>query len=162
MSDFLRTTCGGFAALAIFALGAAGQAAAQGELSGLAGSWAGAGQIRLSDGRGERLSCRASYNPRDGGSSLGMSIRCASQSYKIELRSSLSLAGGRVTGSWEERTYNAGGSISGTSTAGSLRLSFSGTMGGSISVSYGGSNQQVSIRTSGSEFASISLSLKRG
>jgi hypothetical protein len=162
MSKALRSTCGAGAALAIFTLGAVAPVQAQSELSGLAGSWSGGGQIRLTDGRYERLSCRASYNPREGGNALGMSIRCASQSYKIELRSSLNLSAGRVSGSWEERSFNAGGSVSGTSAAGALRLSFSGTMGGSISVSYGSSSQQVSIRTSGSEFSSISLSLKRG
>lgn len=162
MSDFLRTACGAFAALAIFTHVAAGPAAAENEFSGLAGSWSGGGQISLADGRSERLSCRANYLPKDGGSSLGLSIRCASQSYKIELRSSLKVAGSRVSGSWEERSFNAGGSVTGSSTSGSLRLAFSGTMDGSMSVSYGGSSQQVSIRTTGGELSGVSLSLRRG
>ena len=162
MPNAPRSTSGAVAALAVFTICAVATARAETALSGLSGSWTGGGQIRLADGRSERLSCRASYNPRDGGNGLGMSIRCASQSYKIELRSSLILAGGRVSGTREERSFNAGGVVSGTSATGALRLSFSGTMGGSISVSYGGSSQQVSIKTSGSELSSISLSLKRG
>ncbi len=162
MSDFLRTTCGAIAAVAVFTLGAGGPVAAENEFSGLAGSWSGGGQIRLADGRSERLSCRANYLPKDGGSGLGLSIRCASQSYKIELRSSLKLSGSRVSGSWEERSFNAGGSVTGSSASGLLRLAFSGTMDGSLSVTYGGSSQQVSIRTSSGELSAISLSLKRG
>ncbi len=161
MANALRSTLGIISAIAFSTLGTAAPATAQSDLSVLAGSWSGGGQIRLADGRSERLSCRASYNQRDGGSGLGLSIRCASQSYKIELRSSLKLAGGRVNGSWEERSFNAGGSVTGSSASGLLRLAFSGTMDGSLSVSYGGSSQQVSIKTSGGELSAISLSLKR-
>ncbi|CAN0390326.1 unnamed protein product, partial [Phaeothamnion confervicola] len=122
-------------------------ARAEGTISNLAGSWSGGGQLRLDDGRTERLSCRANYSPRDGGSGLGMSIRCASQSYKIELRSSMRVDSGRVSGTWEERSFNAGGSLSGRSTSGQLSVSFIGSMSGSLSVSYGGSSQRVSIKS---------------
>lgn len=136
-------------------------ASAESVLGGLAGTWSGGGQIRLADGRSERLTCRAFYNSRDGGNGLGIALRCASQSYKIELRSSVRLSGGRVSGTWEERSFNAGGEITGSASSGSLRLSFSGTMTGSMSVSYAGSSQRVSISTAGGELSSVSLSLSR-
>ena len=113
------------------------------------------------DGRTERLTCRANYSPRDGGAGLGMSIRCASPSYKIELRSSMKVDGSRVSGSWEERSFNAGGSLSGRSAAGHLSVSFSGSMNGSLSVSYGGSSQRVSIKSSGAGFTQVALNLSR-
>lgn len=147
---------------AIVVLGSLSAARADTSLSGLAGSWSGGGQIKLSDGRSERLTCRASYNPREGGSSMGLALRCASQSYKIELRSSLRVAGGRVSGTWEERSFNAGGAIAGSASNGALRLSFSGSMSGSMSISYGGSSQRVSITTGGGGLSSVSLSLSRG
>lgn len=135
---------------------------AQAGLSGLAGTWSGGGQLKLSDGRSERLTCRAFYSPREGGSGLGLALRCASQSYRIELRSSMRVAGGRVSGTWEERSFNAGGAISGSAGSGSLHLAFSGTMSGSMSVSYGASSQRVSITTGGAGLSSVSLSLSKG
>jgi hypothetical protein len=138
-------------------------AAAQTPFNALAGSWSGGGQIRLGDGRTERLSCRANYNPRAGGSSMGMSIRCASPSYRIELRSSLQYAaGGQVSGTWEERSFNQAGTISGRASSGALNMSFSGNINGSLNVSYSGSSQRVSITTGGNGFSSVSLSLSKG
>lgn len=148
------------AAAAALAFGAlASPAHAQSQLSGLAGNWSGGGQIRLDDGRSERVSCRAFYNPRDGG--LGLALRCASQSYKIELRSSLRVNGSRVSGTWEERSFNASGAISGSASSGSLNMSFSGSLNGSMSVNYGASSQRVSITTGGPGLTSVSLSLSR-
>ena len=137
-------------------------AAAESPFAGLAGSWAGSGQIRLQDGHSERLTCRALYNPKDGGSSMGLSLRCASPSYKIELRSSLRYEGGRVSGSWEERTFNAGGSVSGKASAGAMQLSFSGNVSGTMSVTFGGSSQRVALTTSGGGLSGLSLSLSKG
>lgn len=160
----LRPALGSLSITAIIlaAIPMSGPAAAQTPFSGLAGSWSGGGQIRLADGRSERLSCRANYNPRAGGSSMGMSIRCASPSYRIELRSSLQYASGQVSGTWEERSYNVGGAIAGRASSGALNMSFSGNINGSLNVSYGGSSQRVSITTGGNGFSSVSLSLSKG
>lgn len=157
----LRGIVGSLALASTMLAGLAISSSAETALSGLAGTWSGGGQIRLSDGRSERLSCRAFYNPRDGGASLGIAIRCASQSYKIELRSSLKLASGRVSGTWEERSFNAGGAITGTAAPGSLSVAFSGSTTGSMSISYGGSSQRVSITSSGGELSGVSLSLMK-
>ena len=159
-------TCNSRTMACLFALAAsvaiASPAAAQTPFSGLAGSWSGGGQIKLNDGTAERLSCRASYNPKENGASMGMSIRCASQSYKIELRSSLQYAGGQVTGTWEERSHNVGGPVSGRASNGSVNVSFGGDIAGSMSVSFTASTQRVSISTGGAGFASVSLNLSRG
>lgn len=137
-------------------------ASAQAPFATISGNWSGGGQLRLADGTSERLSCRAYYSPKDGGAGLGMAIRCASPSYKIELRSNLRYAGGRVSGSWEERSFNVGGGVSGRASPGSISVSFSGNVSGSMSVSYSGSSQRVSISTGGSGFSSVSLSLSKG
>ncbi len=131
-------------------------------LSILAGTWNGSGQIRTGDGRTEKLSCRAFYTARDSGSGLGVALRCASQSYKIELRSSIRVAAGRVSGSWEERSFNLGGTVTGSASAGALSLLFSGGTNGSMSVNYSASSQRVSITTSAGGGARVSLSLSKG
>ena len=100
----------------------------------LFGSWGGTGELRLDKGRKERIKCSAYYT--GGGSELGMAIRCQSDSYKIEIRSKLSYSGGRLSGNWEERTFNASGAASGTATPSSIRLSISGAVSGSMNVTY--------------------------
>lgn len=124
----------------------------------LLGSWRGTGQVQLNTGK-ERLSCNAYYT--GGGSQLGMAIRCQSGSSTVHIRSKLSLSGNRITGSWEERTYNATGTASGTATPGRISISVSGSIRGSMTVNYSSSRQSVSIATSGSPLQRVSISLTR-
>lgn len=137
------------------------QAYAASPFHAIGGSWHGSGRIRLSDGKTENLRCRAYYNPKSGRAHLGMAIRCASASYNIHMRSSLNFDGGRVTGSWEERTFNASGGVSGSARNGSISLSVSGAVSGRMNISYGGSRQNVSITTSGTALESVNISLRR-
>jgi hypothetical protein len=132
-----------------------------GPFGGLGGSWAGSGRVRLDAGQTEALRCTANYVPRGGGSGLGLSLRCASASNRIELRANLSVRGGRVSGSWEERSFNAGGDLSGLASGGSLRLRFSGTISGSMLVTTAGNSQSISVRTDNSALQGVNVSLRR-
>ena len=78
------------------------------------GSWVGGGGLNFKDGRSEKLACTAYYTSSGEGEALTTALRCTGPSGKLELRSHLSYAGGKVSGSWEERTYNASGDASGT------------------------------------------------
>src|SRR5690242_1162026 len=130
-----------------------------GSFDTLLGSWRGSGQIELSQGKTERLKCNAYYT--GGGSQLGMAIRCQSESSNVEIRSKLSQSGGRVTGTWEERTFNAEGNASGQATNGKITLSISGSVIGSMQVSYSASRQSVSISTQNIALKSVSIDLTR-
>jgi len=125
----------------------------------LLGSWRGSGQIELDKGRKERLKCSAYYT--GGGSQLGMAIRCQSESSNVEIRSKLSESGGRVTGTWEERTFNASGNASGQVGAGKISLAVSGGVTGTMSVSYTSSSQSVSITTQNIALKSVRIDLTR-
>ncbi len=125
----------------------------------LLGSWGGTGEIRLDKGRRERIKCNAYYT--GGGSQLGLAIRCNSDSYKIEIRSKLSYSGGRLSGNWEERTFNATGSASGTATPSRIALSIRGGVSGTMVVSYTKSRQSVSISTQGIALQGVSITLGR-
>lgn len=132
-------------------------------LSKLAGSWSGSGTIRFEGGQSERLTCRGYYTIKDGGAGIGLALRCASSSAKIDLRSLLNYQGGRVSGSWEERTFNATGGVSGRASSGNMNLAISGGgLSGSMSVSFSGSSQAVSINTSGTSLNGVSINLHRG
>ena len=152
------------AALGFSALALAGPvgAVAAGPFDSLGGSWSGSGHIKLDDGRTEGLKCRAYYSPRGGGSSVGLSLRCASASNKIDLRASLKSTSGRVAGSWEERTFNVSGSASGRAAGNSIRLAIdSGLLSGSMAVTTNGRNQSISVRTDGPALRGVSISLRR-
>jgi hypothetical protein len=125
----------------------------------LLGSWRGGGQMELSEGKIERLKCNAYYT--GGGSRLGVAIRCQSELSNIEFRSKLSQSGGRITGTWEERTYNAEGIASGQATNGNINLTISGGVTGSMLVSFGASRQSVSISTQGIALKGVSIDLTR-
>jgi hypothetical protein len=66
-----------------------------------------------------------------------------------------------VSGSWEERTYNAAGSASGSLTPGRLNIRISGTVSGSMTVNFTKSRQNVSISTQGTSLRGVSMSLSR-
>jgi len=54
---------------------------------------------------------------------MTLSLRCASPSNRIELRASLVSRGDRLTGTWEERSYNASGNVSGVAAGSTGRAS---------------------------------------
>ena len=129
----------------------------------LNGSWSGSGQMRLEGGRTENLRCRASYTDRNNGSSLGISLRCASASSKVDLRANLKAsAGTRVSGQWEEREFSTGGNASGTASGNHVSLAISGDLlTGSMSVTTNGARQSVSITTHNVSLKGIQIALAR-
>jgi hypothetical protein len=138
------------------------EARAESPFEMLAGTWVGSGQIRLDNGKSEALKCRAFYTQRDAGG-LGIALRCASASNKIELRASLSQNSGAVDGSWEERTFNAMGTVKGKMTPSKINLSITGgTFSGSMNVSILGERHSVSIETNGIGLKGVSINLSRG
>jgi hypothetical protein len=134
-----------------------------GPFSVLAGTWSGSGQARLDGGRSETLKCKASYTDRNDGSGLGIALRCAGAAAgTIDLRASLASNGGRVSGNWEERQYNASGSVSGQVNGNRISVSINGGgLNGTMSVTTNGSSQSVQISTDGGTFKGMSIGLSR-
>jgi hypothetical protein len=138
-------------------------AAADGPFSGLSGTWRGAAKVQLQSGNSETLRCYAYYTPKATGAELGLAIRCASASNKIELRAQLQAADGKVSGRWEERTYNAAGDVTGSAQEGRLSLSIDGgAFKGSMAVRTNGASQTVLIKTEGSALRGVNIDLSRG
>lgn len=125
----------------------------------LLGTWGGSGQMRFQDGTKGRIQCDAYYT--GGGTQLGMAIRCSSDVQDIEMRSKLSYSGGRVSGSWEERTFNARGTATGTATASKISLAISGGVIGTMVVNFTRSRQDVYISTEGIALEGVTISLSR-
>jgi len=155
--------CGGLiVAIAAFTLTPAEVTNGQDEnrFDSLLGTWIGSGEITLQGGQSENIKCNAYY--AGGGSELRLAIRCASTSYKVEIRSELTRAGDKISGTWEERTYNAAGNATGRALGNQLSFSISnGGFSGSMSVLYSGSEQSVSISTEGINLKSVNMTLQR-
>ena len=155
-----RRTIAGIALTAL-ALALSAGAGAANPLAGMTGSWSGSGQVRLENGRTEAIRCTAHYLPKSA-AALGLGLRCASSSNKIDLRANLKSDGNRVSGTWEERSYNASGSVSGTAVGNSLRLAIQGGgLSGFMMVTTTGASQSISVRTDGSALRGVSISLRR-
>lgn len=125
----------------------------------LLGSWGGSGTYRLQDGTSEKLKCDAYYT--GSGSQLGIAVRCSGQTNKIEMRSKLSASGTALSGSWEERTYNAEGAVTGKLSDTRLSLTITGIVTGSMTITYDKSRQNVAIATEGTPLKSVTVTLSR-
>lgn len=136
-------------------------AAAENPFPQLAGTWSGSGTAQLEGGKTESLRCKGYYTNGSGGTALGLSIRCANASAKVELRANLNYADGAVSGSWEERTYNQSGTISGKASASKMNLSITGGIEGSMSVSVASGKHSVNVLTGGSALKGINISMSR-
>ena len=127
----------------------------------LAGSWSGSGHVQFDQGKSEQITCKAYYTAQAEGSGLAMAFRCASSSYKIEMRAGLSQQDGRVVGHWEERTFNAAGSVSGRATPTNLDLAISGAVSGTMFVTSNETGQRVELKTVGSGLTGVTINLVR-
>jgi hypothetical protein len=61
------------------------------------------------------------------------------------LRTKLDYQGGKLSGTWEERTYNASGEATGTATENKLSVQFSGSLSGSMAIEFTPSTQSISV-----------------
>jgi hypothetical protein len=130
--------------------------------AGLAGSWAGSGTILLSNGTTERLRCQAAYMVAGAGSNLRQSLRCASDTYNFDLRTSVDYAGGVISGTWVEVGRNVQGRISGTASGGRIEAVAQGPgFSAGLGIGTRGNRQSVSIRSAGTELAQVSITLSR-
>lgn len=127
----------------------------------LAGTWSGSGTARFDNGKTESLRCKGYYTNNGGPTNLGLSIRCANASAKVELRANLTNAHGTVSGDWEERTYNQSGTVAGKASSNKMNLSISGGISGSMSVAISGGSHSVTVATSGPSFKGVNISMSR-
>ena len=136
--------------------------AADNPFPGLVGSWSGPGEATLDSGQVEKMACKGYYTGQgDGG--IGIAIRCANPSSKIDLRATLIYANGDVSGNWEERTYNAGGTVSGKASADKVNLKIEGGgLDASMTVAINGATHLVSIATQGTGLKGVKINLTRG
>ncbi len=128
-----------------------------------AGRWTGGGWLEMSSGDRERIRCRATYFVLDGGNTLNQNLRCASASYTIDAKNIFNSKGGRITGSWSEKTFNNQGKVTGNNSGNNLKLVVTGNdISAQVSVTIKGAKQSVVMSSKSSKIAKLVINLKRG
>ena len=106
---------------------------AVGPFASIEGWWGGQGRLRFTDGKTEDVKCRATYFVEGEGNELKQTIRCASGSGKIEVKSIVRHNDGKLGGEWTEEMYNVTGVLDGEVTQRGYRVTVQGTQGTTLS-----------------------------
>jgi hypothetical protein len=133
-----------------------------GAFSRFAGDWSGEGTVKTSAGN-ERIRCKAHYNVTSDGTSLEQTLLCASDSYKLDVRSKVAATGPRFAGKWNEVTRDAIGNISGTITSTGIRGKIDGIgFAADLAISAQANRQSVTINPTGAtDISQVAITLTR-
>ena len=135
---------------------------AQQSFDDLAGSWSGVGSMKPSDGPRERVRCKVGYIVKNEGQSVKMSVRCASDAYKMELSANIDQKGSELSGNWFESQYRQGGRISGQNVNGLIDAKIeSDTITALLTVRTKGNRQSFTMESPGAWVSQVSIDLLR-
>jgi hypothetical protein len=133
-----------------------------GAFSRFAGDWSGEGIVKTSAGN-ERIRCKVHYDVASDGASLDQTMNCASDSYKLEVRSKVAATGTRFAGKWNEVTRDTIGNISGTITNMGIRGKIDGIgFTADLAISIQANRQSVTIDPTGAtDISQVAITLTR-
>ncbi len=155
-----RTAIRALALLILLPNAAAAQTSGFGALSG---SWNGSGSVTLASGAVERIRCQATYEVAPSGNNFQQNLRCKSDNYDFNLRSSVLRSGDAVSGTWTETTRNVNGGITGRISGSQIQANIqSPAFTASLTLATQGDRQTVNIRSQGTELSAVSITLRRG
>jgi hypothetical protein len=141
---------------------AAAPAMAQQSFENVAGSWSGAGSMKPKDGPSERVRCKADYTVKGEGQSVKMSLRCASDAYKMDLSANIDQNGNTISGNWFESQYRQGGKISGKNVNGLIEAKAeSDTIIALLTVQTKGNRQTFVMESPGAWVSQVTIDLVR-
>jgi hypothetical protein len=148
------------AALTLVLASPVSEAAARDPFKSFLGKWTGSGDIVGSDGHKEAIRCRADYAAT--GDALKQSVVCASQSFKLDISSSIQASEGTLQGSWTEATRGITGMLQGRIDGGRVEAQVNGgTFTAGISLTSNGRSQTVVIRPSAGGVTEVRIELQR-
>jgi hypothetical protein len=126
------------------------------------GAWSGGGEIVESNGHRESIRCRAEYSEAKDGSALNQGIVCASESFKLDIRSYVEASGDSIQGYWSETARDLNGHLTGRIAEGRFEGEISApAFTAAISLTSNGHSQAVSIKPRGGDVADVRIELKR-
>jgi hypothetical protein len=132
---------------------------AEAPLETYVGYWSGLGEVIMQNGAREQVKCVATYKV-DKADQLRQSLRCASPAYSVSAAVDLTISGLDVSGSWEERTYAAVGTIAGRRTTDGFDLTIRGAnFNAAMTLTANGCKQQIVISPERLDASRISITL---
>src|SRR6478736_8814889 len=135
--------------------------AQSGPFTGFNGSWSGNGTVALSGGTTERIRCKASYNVNSTGLGLKQTLRCASDSYKVDLSTDVTSQGDRISGNWSEASRNIFGNLQGTAGGGKIDVFVEASgFAANLTLRTNGNKQTVQISSKG-EIRGVNITMVR-
>jgi hypothetical protein len=128
----------------------------------VAGGWSGGGRIVFSDGRDERIRCRASFAD-DGRAALEQHLRCASDSYNFDIGSTVEARGDEISGNWNETTRNVAGQIEGRVSGNRIEAHVGAAQfQADLALSVAGNTLRVTLVPQSNDVRQIEVMLRRG
>lgn len=148
----------------VLALSSVTASYADGAFADYAGGWSGSGTISIANNGGvssERIRCRGNYTVGDGANTLNLALRCASDSYRFDLTSTVRASGSQLTGSWSESSRGVNGTVDGRVSGGNItaRVETNGYVA-SFNISTKGGHQSVAIASPG-DLRGVTIALTR-
>src|SRR4030088_1018902 len=118
----------------------------------------------MTDGATERIRCKAAYVVNATGKALQQTLRCASDSYRVEISSNVISDGGSLSGSWPDAIRGLSGNISGRATGAEIVANVAGAgFTARLDVRTHDGKQSVTIRPQGgTEVSAVSIALRKG
>lgn len=138
-------------------------ASAAGSFAGFAGHWRGGGTITMNNGTREKVRCKGTYAVRPDNRALSIDLKCASDSYKVNVVSNVTVQGAGFSGQWQELTRSVQGDVTG-SFPGPGQMSA--TLGGpgfsmGFAARASGNRQSVVLKPEGTDIQSVEIALSR-
>jgi hypothetical protein len=138
-------------------------APAAGPFANLVGRWSGQGRLGFSEGKTENITCRATYFSSEDVNKLEQNIRCASAGAKVEIKSALVHADGKLTGTWSELIYSKSGELSGEITKLGFKINVKGDdLNATMDIIVRDNKQLVEVHFNNSTLVGLSLMLDKG
>ena len=127
----------------------------------LAGSWSGAGTVKVAGGSDERIRCRADYVPSNS-TQVRLMLRCASDGFNLQVVSDVTRDGDRILGTWAEATTGVSGDLTGSVSADRINASTEGAgFSARISIAVRGTTQNIQLISQGPTESTASVALRR-
>jgi hypothetical protein len=129
---------------------------------GLSGAWSGGGRITMITGTSEPIKCKATYKTNQAGTTIDQVLRCASDTYKFNVKSKVGVDGSALSGSWTETTYNLTGTFTGTVKGEKIegKIRGNGLLIG-VALRTRGGEQQVRFLSQGTEMREVNIKLTK-
>jgi hypothetical protein len=125
-------------------VGAADPTTGNNPFEALSGEWKGGGTVTPNKGDPLKVACKATY--KVAGSTLNQHLRCAGVDYSIDATTKLTDKKGKVRGSWNEKTYDANGGVTGSARDKTIHAKISGDkFSGRMSINVSDTGHEINI-----------------